>query len=173
MVLAHDEESLHFGRVAVLVMSTHKPPPELEARVRQYLNVVGSGVKLNRFLGDGTDGAVWATNLDTAVKVYWRERGYHNECAAYDLLARFGVTDSIDGFWVPQVQNTNDDLLVVEMDMMHNPPFIIDFAKVRLYSSPEFSEETLAENQRQGRELFEGNWPAVVSLISCLERMRI
>ena len=173
MVFANDEESPHLCRVAVFVMSAHKPPSELEARVRQYLTLDGNGVKLNRFLGEGTDGAVWATNRDTAVKVYLRERGYGNEWATYELLAKLGVTDSIDGFWVPQMQSFDDQLMVVEMDMMHDPPYIIDFAKVRLYSSPEFSEETLADNDRQGHELFDDNWPAVVSLMSHLESMGI
>lgn len=63
----------------------------------------------------------------------------------------------------------DDRLMVVEMDIMHQPPFIIDFAKVRLNSDPDFSEETLADNERQGRDLFEDRWPAVASLLSALE----
>lgn len=63
----------------------------------------------------------------------------------------------------------DDQLMVVEMDMMHKPPFIIDFAKVRLNIGPDFSEETEADNLAQGIDLFGDNWPAVVSLLDVLE----
>lgn len=78
----------------------------------------------------------------------------------------FGVTESLSGFWIPKMHRFDDELMVVEMDMMHQPPFIIDFAKVRLNSSPDFSEETAADNQRQGMDLFGDNWPTVVSLMA-------
>lgn len=168
-ILAHNEEGAHLSRITVVVMNSHKPPPELGVRARQYLTLVGTSVKLSQFLGSGTDGAVWATNKDTAIKVFHRSGGYFNERDTYQRLADFGVTESIDGFWIPKMHYYDDRLMVVEMDIMHQPPFIIDFAKVRLNSDPDFSEETLADNERQGRDLFEDRWPAVASLLSALE----
>jgi hypothetical protein len=67
----------------------------------------------------------------------------------------------------------DDELLVVEMDLMQTPPYIIDFAKVRLNNPPEFSEETLADLEEQGRELFEDNWPAAKMVMAALESFLI
>ena len=73
-------------------------------------------------------------------------------------------SDSQD-FGFPKLFGYDDELMVVEMDLMQHPPFIIDFAKVRLNNPPEFSEETLADLEEQGRELFEDNWPAAKVLM--------
>lgn len=98
-----------------------KDPQHLE-RVRQYLSLMGQGVKLKEFLGDGTDGAVWATNQSTAIKVFNYSFGYINERDTYQRLADFGVTEKIDGFWVPKMIGWDDELMVVEMDLMQHPP---------------------------------------------------
>src|SRR5262245_48222108 len=124
---------------------SHKMPEKLD-RARKYLNLIGGGVNLKEFLGDGTDGAVWATNRDTAVKVFDRIHGYENERDTYERLRSFGVTQNLGDFWVAQMIDANDDLMVIEMDLMQNPPYIIDFAKVRLNSPPDFPERTVEEN---------------------------
>lgn len=154
------------------MINPHKLSAELECAGR-YLSLIGKGVKLKDFLGQGTDGAVWATNRDTAIKVFARERGYINERDTYERLAEFGVTEKLDGSWVATMTGYDDDLMVVEMDLMNDPPYIIDFAKVRLNSSPDFSEQTLEDREIQGKMLFEGNWPAVKSLMAALESFQI
>lgn len=146
---------------------------QLEERVREYLSLIRRGVKLKGFLGDGTDGAVWATEIGTAIKVFYYEIGYFNERDAYLRLAEFGVTQKIAGFWIPTMIDYDDRLMVVEMDFMQNPPYIIDFAKVRIDRPPEFSEETLAFHEQQGRERFEQNWPKVKLLMAALESYQI
>jgi hypothetical protein len=83
------------------------------------------------------------------------------------------VIEKIDGFWIPKMLAYDDRLMVVEMDLMQHPPYIIDFAKVRIDRPPDFSEETLAYQEQQGRERFERNWPAVKSLMSALESYQI
>jgi hypothetical protein len=88
-------------------------------------------------------------------------------------LAQFGITEQLDGFWVARMRGSDDDLMIVEMDLMQRPPYIIDFAKVRLNSSPEFSQETIEDNEEQGLMLFENHWPAVKSLMAALESMLI
>jgi hypothetical protein len=142
-------------------------------RARQYLSLSGKGVKIKEFLGDGTDGVVWATDRSTAVKVFKAERGYFNERDTYQRLADFGVTEKIDGFWIPEMHGFDDALMVIEMDLMQNPPYIIDFAKVRIDRPPDFSEETQRDIDEQGRERFEENWPAVKSLMATLESYQI
>ena len=67
----------------------------------------------------------------------------------------------------------DDQLLVVKMDFMQHPPYIIDFAKVRIDRPPDFSGETSREADEQGRELFGDNWPRVRSLLAALESYQI
>lgn len=112
--------------------------PTIFDRVAQYLNLRGEGAKIKEFLGDGTDGAAWATDRTTAVKVFRSERGYFNERDTYLRLLEYGVTEQLDGFWLPKMHGWEDDLMVIEMDLMQRPPYIIDFAKVRLNSPPRF-----------------------------------
>ncbi len=119
------------------------PTPEYFDRVRQYLTLYGHSEKIKEFLGEGTDGAVWASERGTAIKVYHHERGYFNERDAYERLAHLGVADQLDGFWIPTMRGFDDELMIVEMDIMQQRPYIIDFAKVKIDRPPEFSEEVL------------------------------
>jgi len=66
----------------------------------------------------------------------------------------------------------DDDLMVVEMDFMQTPPYVIDFAKVR-FCPPDFSDEVIAESEARGAERFEGNWPRVKALLEALESYQI
>lgn len=124
-------------------------------------------------LGHGTDGAVWSTSRGSAVKVFERDRGYFNERDSYLRLKEFGVTKELEGFAIAQMHGWDDDVMVVEMDLMQHPPYIIDFAKVRIDRPPDFPPETLRETEENGRELFDDNWPAVKSLLSALESFQI
>lgn len=107
------------------------------------------------------------------MKVFKSERGYLNERDTYERLREYGITQSIAGFRVPEMQGFHDDLMVVEMDIMHDAPYIIDFAKVKLNREPDFSEITKAEIDAQGRFLFEEHWPSVQHLLSELETLLI
>ncbi len=55
---------------------------------------------------------------------------------------------------------------------MQNPPFIIDFAKVR-FSPPNFSEQVEEDNEERGQERFERHWPKVKALLEALESFQI
>lgn len=149
-----------------------KDPRDLD-RVRQYLNVHSAGVQIKGFLGDGTDGTVWATARGTAVKVFKAERGYFNERDSYQRLAEYGVTEQLEGFWVAEMHGWDDRILAIEMDLMQQPPYVIDFAKVRIDRPPDFSPETLRDAEEMGRELFEDNWPVVTTLMAALESFQI
>lgn len=149
-------------------MNAHNQSNEFE-RAARYLILHGNGAKLKDKLGEGTDGAVWLTDRDTAVKAFKYDIGYANERDTYKRLARYGVTEKIAGFWVPEMLGSDDELKVIEMDIVQTPPYIIDFAKVRLNNDPGFSTETLAENDADGRWRFGKNWPAVKMLMAELE----
>lgn len=148
---------------------TNREQEERYDRVARYLSVRQGGVKLKEYLGGGTDGDVWKSDADTAVKAFHRKISYFNEKEVYERLAYWGITQQIDGFWIPEMLGYDDELMVIEMDLMPDPPYIIDFAKVHFDFPPDFPEDKLEEAEREGRERFEHNWPAVKSLLATLE----
>jgi hypothetical protein len=145
------------------------PNPKL---AESYLSLIDHAVKIQGYLGGGTDGDVWKTSDATAVKVFKYDFGFFNERDSYERLARFGFVESIDGFWIPKMLGSNEELMVVEMDLMQHPPYILDFAKVRIDRPPDFSDDVIQFHNEQGRERFEHNWPAVQSLMSTLVLQR-
>ncbi len=147
--------------------------PELLTRAQQSAELSKIALDWERPLGDGTDGAVWKSNVDTAVKALERERGYYNERDAYLRLAEFGFTEQIDGFWIPKLLGCHDDLWIVEMDFITKSPYILDFAKVRIDRPPDFSNEVLADSDRKNRELFQHHWREVQRLMASLESIGI
>ena len=138
-----------------------------------YLTKYGPHMKRKKFLGGGTDGEVFSTNRETAVKVFMKPRNYFNEKDTYLHLKQFGVTDRISGFWIPKLIRYDDEIMAVEMEMMQKPPFIIDFGKVRLFSPPDYSEQTMEYANHEGEERFGENWPQVQVLLEALESYQI
>ena len=63
---------------------------ELEALAKTYAGE--KGISLTQFLGDGNDGAVWATSRNSAVKVLDRADSYRRERDAYLRLKDRGVS---------------------------------------------------------------------------------
>lgn len=124
-------------------------------------------------LGKGTDGAVYRSQRDTAIKALYQENLYWNEVDSYRRLAEYGMTQQIDQFRVPRLLGSDDALLVIEMDIIQHPPFIIDFAKVRIDRPPDFSKEVTREHNRQCKEWFGDHWPEVRSLLAALESVGI
>ena len=125
-----------------------------------------------KLLGDGNDGAVWATNLDSAVKVLEREDSYFREKAAY-LRLRKATISHIDGFAVPDLLRSDDTRKVIEMTIVF-PPSLIDFAKSYVDHPPDFSAEVLADWEDATAELFEpAQWPTVQSILANLRSMGI
>lgn len=142
-------------------------------RAERYVELCGTPVRLTRYLGEGTDGVVVETSRATAVKALKHLRVYYNERDTYLRLMEFQDTERIGEFRVPRLRGYDDELWVVEMDIMHAPPYVIDFGKVRLNFPPDFSDEVLADLAEQGRELFGANWPRVVRLLRDLESYQI
>jgi len=66
----------------------------------------------------------------------------------------------------------DDDLLVVEM-LVVTPPFLLDFAKAHLDSSPEFPAETMREWEGEGMENFGDRWPDVKAVLWSLRQLGI
>jgi hypothetical protein len=146
-----------------------KYDPSKKVRADEYVSLIASQVKIKRYLGGGTDGDVWESNRNTAIKVFGYETGYCNERDSYLRLQEYGVTEKIAGFWIPQIVCYDDALWIVEMDMMQKSPYIIDFAKVKLNSSPDFTPEMLSYRDQEGEQNFGHHWPEVLHLMDALE----
>lgn len=144
-----------------------------ESRARQYCVLSGISIDSASPLGEGTDGKVWRTSRGSAVKVLDRVAAYFNERDTYLRLAEYGLTNKIDHFWVPALWGYDDDLLVIEMQIVTNTPYIIDFAKVRIDRPPDFSDEVVRDAQEKGREEFGARWPEVCQLLATLESFGI
>jgi hypothetical protein len=147
--------------------------PDLLARAQQYAELCKIALDWERPLGYGTDGAVWKSSRDSAVKVLERERGYYNERDAYLRLQEFGFIEQIDEFWLPKLIGYNDALWTIEMDFMTKPPYILDFAKVRIDRPPDFSDEVMEYHNKTGEELFQHHWSDVQRLMASLESIGI
>src|SRR5437879_2497464 len=97
-------------------------------RLQQYL--AAKGIAALERLGEGKDGVVWRTSRWTAVKVHERPESYRAERNAYIRFQQVGITD-IAGFSVLMLWAYDDENLVIEMEIVV-PPYVVDFASVRL-----------------------------------------
>ena len=129
------------------------------------------GIVIERALGYGTDGSVWASSRNTAVKVLERRRVYEVELECYQRLQQSNVTQ-IQGLAVPRLYGFDDDRQIVEIGLVTSP-YILDFGKSSLDKPIDFSSEQLADWDEQGRELFEDRWPDVLTLLWALKQYGI
>jgi hypothetical protein len=116
----------------------------------------------------GEDGVIWQTGTDrnTVLKAFYHQDNYRNELVCYRRLAELGI-DEIKGYQIPSVVAYDDDLLVIEMDLVQ-PPFILDFGKAKVDFKPDFSEETLREDDEKLRALWGDYYREVRSIIATL-----
>jgi hypothetical protein len=140
----------------------------LEVRANRYGRKAQIEIRFDVPLGSGTDGAVWKSNRETAVKVFERQANYTIELECYKRLATAGVT-AIGRFSVPRLIGYDDELWVLEITIVE-PPFIIDFAKSYLDRPPDYSAEVLADDEERNREVFEDRWREVKSLLWALRQ---
>ena len=115
---------------------------DLESRAVQYAAAKSIKVFLRKPLGEGTDGNVWPTNRNSAIKVLKLEKNYLSEKLCYQRLIERGV-ERIDGLAVPKLIDFDDSLLVVEMEIVQ-PPYLLDFGKAYIDRPSPFTQEELA-----------------------------
>jgi hypothetical protein len=124
-------------------------------------------------LGYGTDGTVWTTSRESALKLFEHAKGYRNELASYRRLRDARIRE-IRGLSVPLLVDFDDSTMAVEMTIVQ-PPYLLDFGKVYLdrpppyWSDPQILESVHAE----GRELFERRWPEVLRVLAGLQALGI
>lgn len=135
----------------------------LKERANQYAEQVEA--RLLAELGHGTDGSVFKSTRETAIKAFKRQRNYAHELQCYQLLEAKRITQVKD-FTVPSLIGFDDSLLVIEMTIVA-PPYLIDFAKVSIRKPPDPIWRSQVEEE--GQELFENHWPVVRSALAILE----
>lgn len=149
------------------------PSPDLIQRAQQYLALKGPTVEFIGQLGFGEDGAVWETNVRSAVKAFERQRNYEQELACYLRLDECNC-ERLGEFSIPRLIDACDDLLVIEIEIVHRP-FLLDFGKAYLDAPPLYFHDAafMAQFHQQYAELWDDRWPEVQSLLWQLEKMGI
>lgn len=138
---------------------------EALARLKLYANRRGIRVFEQVPLGHGSDGAVWKTNVWSAVKAFFHKPTFVKERECYRRLQAAGAR-TVNGFNVPIIEGVDNDLLVIEMTIVA-PPFLLDFGKASLDAPPVYADDPkrMAEIEMQWRDLFGTNWNQVLGAL--------
>lgn len=117
-------------------------------------------------LGFGTQGMVFLTKRNSAIKVYSLRQGYERERDVYKRLLDRNIK-SIRGLTIPRIKNWDDALYIFEMSVVH-VPCILDFGGAYLDKQPEHM--TRDEHWLKAKEEeFGKNWEEAQSVIRELE----
>ena len=129
-------------------------------------------MKLVDQLGNGTDGAVWRTSKNSAVKALVDSTKYATKLRCYQRLKERGVGE-ISGVHVPVLVDTDSELLIIEIDIVE-PPFIVDFGKAYIDEPSPYTPEQLAASQREWSRFFpKRDLPLIRKLLSSLKGIGI
>lgn len=120
-------------------------------------------MEIGHRLGFGWDGTVFATDRQSAIKVFQHERLYQRERDVYLRLQSRQVTKILE-FKVPRLISSDNDLWVVEMTIV-SPPFVLDFAGAYLDQKPDYPPEVLADWMKEKAEQFGKRWQKVQAIM--------
>lgn len=120
-------------------------------------------MEIGHRLGFGWDGTVFATDRQSAIKVFHHERQYQRERDVYLRLQSRQVTKILE-FKVPRLISSDNDLWVVEMTIV-SPPFVLDFAGAYLDQKPDYPPEVLADWMKEKAEQFGKRWQKVQAIM--------
>jgi len=117
-------------------------------------------------LGHGSDGAVWRTSRNAALKILEKQKNYDNELECYRRFQRADIVD-IGGYSVPRLEDHDDDLRAIEMSIV-DPPYLLDFGKVRLDVAPPYyrDKQLWSNTLAEWRRLFGKDWKDVAFAMS-------
>ena len=119
-----------------------------------------------RELGFGTQGVVYKTLHNTAIKAYALREGYRRERDVYARLKERNIS-SIRGLSIPRIVNWNDSLLVFEMSIVQ-VPCIIDFGGAYLDTPPPHMHRDELWHEQKAEEFGE-NWAEAQAVIKEIE----
>jgi hypothetical protein len=135
-----------------------------EETAKKYLGVS----TLPAVLGFGSEGLVFPTMRQSAVKVFSYEEKFLAELAAYRRLEERHVT-SVLGFKIPELIGASLELMVIEMTIVR-PPYLLDFSQAKIDEEEDFPEG-LDEWWGRLEELFGSNLPRVQAVFHELRRL--
>lgn len=139
-------------------------PVELKRKANLYSKNTETFVKGQ--LGCGTQGMVFLTERNSAIKVHAQLNGYVRERDVYRRLVTRKV-DSVQGLTIPRIKGWDDDLRVIEMSVVH-VPCILDFGGAYLDTPPPHvnrDEEWFAEKAKE----FGSHWETAQIIIREIE----
>jgi len=145
----------------------------LLARASDYAHSRGIFLQEEPRIGHGSDGSVWKTSRNSAVKVLELQQNYTNELECYRRLRDAGVSH-LSGFDIPVLEGFDDRLRVIEMTIVQ-PPYLLDFGKVHLDAPPPYWDDKLlrANAYQEWRERFDNRWEEVARVLGILEKYGI
>jgi len=119
-------------------------------------------------LGHGTQGIVYQTNRNTAIKVYDLGSGYLRERDIYKRLQERKI-ESLNNFKIPRILEWDDDFYILEMSIVH-VPCVLDFGGAYLDKRPDHFIERNEEWESEKREEFGENWDEAKVIIREIEQ---
>lgn len=137
-------------------------PETIAERAEQYVKL--HSAKIDKRLGWGNDGWVFATDAGSAIKVFKYEKQYRQELQVYLRLTEREV-NAVHGFQIPLLINHHDELLIVEISLVA-PPFVLDFASARLDEDALRTRDDYGEWLEEKQEVFGSDWPVVRKVMS-------
>lgn len=139
-------------------------------RIRYYAE--RGGYLMERPLGTGVQGSVYQVRkkgqmFGAAIKAHSHDIAFRRERDVYLRLREYQIS-SIRGCNVPFLLNHDDKLLILELGLVERP-FVLDFGGAYLDYPPDFSDDVLAEWEKEKREQYEERWPEVQAILHELE----
>lgn len=115
---------------------------DVESRARSYAAANGLKINFEYPVGNGTDGSVWFTDRNTAIKVLVYEKNYVRERNCYQRFKRLDIA-WIDDLRIPGLIAFDDELRIVEMEVVQ-PPYLLDFGKAYIDEPLPYDPEQVA-----------------------------
>jgi len=145
----------------------------LLARAQTYAQSRGILLQEEPRIGHGSDGSVWKTSRNSAVKAVANLPNYANELECYRRL-RDAAVNHLHGFDIPVLEGFDDTLLIIEMTIVQ-PPYLLDFGKVYLDAPPPYWDDRKlrANAYQEWRERFDSRWEDVACVLGILEKYGI
>lgn len=142
-------------------------------RVERYAKSRKLDVARESRLGYVTDGTVWASVQNSAIKAIALDSVYQTERDCYRRLQSHRV-ESLGGFSIPMLRDYDDALQVVKMEIV-SPPYLLDFGKAYLDSPPAYwADAQLRQNAyEEWRERFDEDWQQVAGVLAMLTKYGI
>lgn len=134
-------------------------------KANKYSNA--HGFDIIQEIGHGTQGIVYQTSVNTAIKVYDLFDGYARERDVYFRLKRRSL-DCIRSFKIPRILDSDDNLFILEMSIVHTP-CILDFGGAYLDDIPGHIQLRDEEWELSKKEEFGENWDEAKAIIKEIE----